>query len=181
MFDDPDRGGGDGQALRRCSRFIDGPQIPMRGVREGSACSRRGWRVWSGDLWPIPVFFEGSDPAWGVFGDARSFVIDSRVAIGVTPDKDEVDGPHQFVGEGDDRFLVAAANDQALVLGAEDGLGSPCGVGGLAQKVTNDGVAVAGLTAFALAGRLVVAGTQGAPRRQARRGSRRSRSESWRR
>ena len=43
-----------GQALRRCSRFIDGPQIPMCGVQEGSACSRRGWRVWNGDLWPIP-------------------------------------------------------------------------------------------------------------------------------
>src|ERR1700757_5080865 len=86
-------------------------------------------------------------------------------------DNDEVDGPHQFVGEGDDRLLVAAAKDQALVLGAEDGLGSPCGVGGLAQKITNDGIAVAGLTALTLAGRLVVAGTQGAPRRQARRGS----------
>ena len=83
-----------------------------------------------------------------------------------TPDEDEVDGPRQFVGEGDDRLLVAAANDQALILGAEDSLGSPCGVGGLAQKITNDGIAVAGLTALTLAGRRVVAGTQGAPRRQ---------------
>ena len=39
----------------------------------------------------------------------------------------------------------------------------PCGVGGLAQKITNDGIAVAGLTARTLAGRLVVARTQGAP------------------
>ena len=63
------------------------------------------------------------------------------------------------MGEGDDRLLVAAANDQALVLGAEDGLGSPSGVGGLAQKITNDGIAVAGLAALRPAGRLVVAGT----------------------
>jgi hypothetical protein len=44
-------------------------------------------------------------------------------------------------------LLVAAANDQAVVLGAEDGLGSPCGAGGLAHKITNNGIAVAGLTA----------------------------------
>ena len=66
-----------GQALPRCNRVIGGPQIPMCGVQEGSACGRRGWRVWSGDLWPIPVFLEGSDPARGVLGDARSFIIDS--------------------------------------------------------------------------------------------------------
>jgi hypothetical protein len=42
-------------------------------------------------------------------------------------------------------------------------------IGGLAQKITNDRIAVAGLTALRLAGRLV-AGTQGAPRRQPRRG-----------
>ena len=173
-----------GQALPRCNRFFDGPQIPMCGVQEGSACGRRGWRVWNGDLWPIPVFLEGSDPARGVLGDARSFVIDGRVAIGFTPDKDEVDGPHQFVGEGDDRLLVTAANDQALILGAEDGLGSPCGVGGLAQKITNDGIAVAGLTALTLAGRLVVAGTFGRSKTPSDRTDadrRRSRSESWRR
>jgi hypothetical protein len=81
-----------------CSRVIDGPQIPMCGVQEGSACGRRDQRVWSGDLWPIPVFLEGSDPARGVLGDAGSFVIDRRVAIGFKPDKDEVDGPRQFVG-----------------------------------------------------------------------------------
>src|SRR5262249_40693145 len=95
--------------------------------------------------------------------DARSFVIDSCVAIRFAPHKHTEDGPHQFVGEGDDRLLVAAANDQALVLGAEDGLGSPCGVGSLAQKIANDGIAVAGLTALTLARRLVVAGTQRAP------------------
>ena len=66
-----------GQALPRCNRVIDGPQIPMCGVQEGSACGRHDRRAWGGDLWPIPVFLEGSDPARGVLGDARSFVIDS--------------------------------------------------------------------------------------------------------
>lgn len=56
------------------------------------------------------------------------------------PNKDAEDGPHQFVDGGDDRLLVAAANDQALALGAADGLGSPWGFGGLAQKITNDGI-----------------------------------------
>jgi len=68
-------------------------------------------------------------------------------------------------------LLWPLTNDQALVLGAQDGLGSPCGVGGLAQKAANDGIAVPGLTALTLACGLVVAGAQGAPRRQARRGA----------
>ena len=45
-----------GKFFRAATVLFDGPQIPICGVQEGSACDRHGWQVWSGDLGQYPYF-----------------------------------------------------------------------------------------------------------------------------
>jgi len=67
-------------------------------------------------------------------------------------------------------FFVSAANDQALVLGAEDGLGSPLRRRRPRTEDNEQWGRLGGSYSSYLTGRLVVARTPGAPRGQARRG-----------
>jgi hypothetical protein len=85
----------------------------------------------------VPEPFELRDEAFGdAFGvGATREVVAVEVLIGNVVFEDVVGGDQDRVRDGDDRFLVAAAALDLLVLGAQVGvLGADRGVGGLDQR-----------------------------------------------
>src|SRR5438067_3707857 len=114
-------------------------------------------------LRPVTVFFQRLDPARGILAHPDCLVINPRVAIRFAAGEQNEDRADHFMGHGDDGLLVAFAGYQALVLVAQGAVRSPGGIGRFAQQVADGVVAFAGLAGLALAGTLVVAGTQGGP------------------
>jgi hypothetical protein len=68
------------------------------------------------------------------------------------------------VCQGHDGLLVAASDDQALVLGAKHAFSSSGDVGCFAEQIADEGIALAGLAALAFSSRFMVARTQRRPR-----------------
>jgi hypothetical protein len=94
-----------------------------------SGSGRGGLHLRAGRLWPIAVLLECPNPPGGALGHNRGFVVDRRVVIGFATRQYEVNRADEFVGQGDDGLLVAAANNQAIVFGTEYSLGFACGIG----------------------------------------------------
>lgn len=83
--------------------------------------------------------------------------------VGLAAAEHVEDGAQEVVGQCDDGPFVAAANQQRLELGLEDGLGTAGGMGELAEQAVDVGVALADPTGLTFAGGLVVAGADADP------------------
>ena len=115
-------------------------------------------------VWSVAELFQYLEPAWDVFGHACCLVIEPRIAIYLAAGKHEGDRADQLVCQGHDGLLVAASDDQALVLGAKHAFSSSGDVGCFAEQIADDGIALAGLAALAFSSRFMVARTQRRPR-----------------
>lgn len=83
------------------------------------------------------------------------------------PLENEEDGAEHLVADGDDGAFVTTPDDERLELRLEHGLGTTGGMGEFAEQATDVEVAFADVSGLAFAGRLVVAGADADPGRQA--------------
>ena len=113
---------------------------------------------------PVAELLQYPDPARGVLGDAHRFVIDPRIPIRLATSEHEEEGAQELVCQGDDGLFVSPADDETLVFGAKHAFRSSGGVGGFAEQIADDGIALAGFAALAFPSRFMVARTQPRPR-----------------
>jgi len=99
--------------------------------------------------------------------NGEGFIVGGGVSVVFAAREHAEEGAQDFVADGDDGALVAAADDKGLELRLEHGLGTTGGLSELAEYAADIRIALAGAAGYALAGRLVAARTDADPGGQA--------------